>query len=137
MAIYQKYDSGVKHLASDINVETDTFKIALTNTAPTASTDELFADIGEIAAGNGYTAGGVTIGVTATETGGTLSVAPDGDKVITASGGTIGAFRYAVFYSDTPTGKPVLSFFDYGSSITLNENESLTIDVGATLFTLQ
>ena len=136
MATYQKYDSGVTHLVTDINAATDTFKIALTNAAPTSGSDEFLADASEITAGNGYSAGGVSIPVTLSETGGTLSVAPDGDKVITASGGTIGAFRYAVFYSDTPTGKPLLSFFDYGSSITLNDGESLTIDVGATLFTV-
>jgi len=136
MATYQKYDSGIKHLATDINCATDTFKIALTNTAPVAGTHEFLADTTEIATGNGYTAGGVTVPVTTSETGGVFSVAPDGDKVISASGGTIGAFRYAVFYSDTPTGKPLLSFFDYGSSITLNDGESLTIDVGATLFTV-
>lgn len=136
MATYQKYDSGVKHLVTDINCDTDIFKIALTNTAPVAGTHEFLADSNEITAGNGYTAGGVTVNVTTSEAGGVTSIAPDGDKVITASGGTIGAFRYAVFYSDSPSGKPLLSYFDYGSSVTLNDGESLTIGTGATLFTV-
>ncbi len=136
MATYTKYDSGINHLATDINCATDTFKIALTNTAPNVGTHEFLADATEISAGNGYSAGGVTIGTTSSETGGTFSLTPSGDVVITASGGTIGPFRYAVFYSDTPTNDPLLSSFDYGSSITLNDGESLTIDVSATLFTM-
>ena len=136
MATYTKYESGIKHLATDINCATDTFKIALTNTAPTVSTDEFLADAVEITAGNGYTAGGITIGTSSSEVGGTFSLTPAGDVVITASGGAIGPFRYAVFYSDTPTNDPLLSSFDYGSSITLNDGESLTIDVSATLFTM-
>lgn len=136
MATYVKYDSGIKHLATDINCDTDTFKIALTNTAPVAGTHEFLADATEISAGAGYSSGGVTIGTTASETGGVFSLTPSGDLVITASGGTIGAFRYAVFYSDTPLNKPLLSSYDYGSSITLNDGESLTIDVDVTLFTM-
>lgn len=136
MATYTKYESGIKHLATDINCATDTFKIALTDTAPVVGTHEFLADATEISAGAGYSAGGVTIGTTASETGGVFSLTPSGDLVITASGGTIGAFRYAVFYSDTPLNKPLLSSYDYGSSITLNEGESLTIDVDVTLFTM-
>jgi hypothetical protein len=103
----------------------------LTNTAPVAGHDE-FADITEISAGNGYPAGGVTLdGVTLSEAGGVAKVVIT-DEVITAAGGTIGPFRYCVIYNDTSTGDKLVNWYDYGSSITLQDTETLTIDFDAT-----
>ena len=52
---------------------------------------------------------------------GTCSVAVSDPSVITASGGTIGPFRYVAFYNDTPTSPadPLICWCDYGSAITL------------------
>jgi len=135
MAAYQKFNATILDLASkkhDFN--NDVFKFMLTNSAPVA-TNSVKTDLTEITAANGYTAGGSTVGTTATQTGGTLSVTPSADVTITASGGTVGAFRYVVLYNDTTAGKPLVSFYDYGSSITLNNAENFVIDVAATLFT--
>jgi hypothetical protein len=54
--------------------------------------------------------------------------------VFTASGGSIGPFRYAVLYDDTPTSPadPLVSWWDYGSSITLASGETFTVDFDAT-----
>lgn len=138
MATFNKYEEFVEDLGNGIhNFGTHTFKFALTNTAPNAATHTQLSDITEIAAGNGYTAGGSAVAITsATQTGGTLSVVPTADVVITASGGSIGAFQYVVLYNDTSTNDDLISYYDYGSSITLNDGESFTIDVGATLLTL-
>lgn len=105
------------------------FKVALTNTAP-AATAAVLADITQVS-GGAYTAGGYVLdGVTLTETGGTAKVAI-ADEVITASGGSIGPFRYAVVYNDTANGKPLVGFVDRGDSITLADGESLTVDFDA------
>lgn len=111
------------------NLGSDTLKVALSNTAP-VQTDTVFANITEIAAGNGYTAGGATLSVSSSsQTGGayTLSAA---DVTFTATGGSIGPFRYVVMYNDTPTvpADPLIQYWDYGSSITLASGESLVVD---------
>lgn len=138
MATFNKYNEFVADLANGVhNFGSHVFKFALTNTLPVAATHTQLTDITEIAAGNGYTAGGSAVAITsATQTGGTLSVVPTADVVITASGGAIGPFRYVVLYNDTSTNNDLVSYYDYGSSISLNDGESFTIDVGATLLTL-
>ena len=111
------------------NLGSNSLKIMLTNTAPVA-TNAVKADITEISAGNGYTAGGPTFTVSSSsQTSGTYRLIGN-DPVITASGGPIGPFRYAVLYNDTQTSpaKPLIGWLDYGSSITLTTGESLTID---------
>ena len=55
---------------------------------------------------------------------------PAGGVVFTAAGGTIGPFRYPVLvdYSTAYGGAPLLvSFYDYGSNITLNSGETFTV----------
>ena len=138
MAAYVKYQEFVEDLAKGVHdFSTHTFKFALTNTAPTVATDVGLADITEIASGNGYTAGGSAVAITsAVQATGTLSVVPTADVVITASGGSIGPFRYVVLYNDTSTGDRLISYYDAGSNITLADGETLTIDVGATLLTI-
>jgi hypothetical protein len=112
------------------NLNADTLKIALTNSAP-LSTNTVFANLTEISAGNGYSAGGTTVGSTAySQTSGTGKLTGN-DVVFTASGGTIGPFRYVVLYNDTPTSPadPLIGWWDYGSSISLNSGETLTVDL--------
>ncbi len=107
---------------------THTFKVMLTNTAPVA-TNAIKSDITEIAAGNGYTAGGQDISAAVTLS--TAQAIVSGtDKTFTASGGTIGPFRYAVVYNATQTtpNNPLVCWWDYGSSITLNSGESWVVD---------
>lgn len=111
--------------------------VLLSNTAPNAATHTVKADAAEIAAGNGYTAGGADTQNDGTRTGGTLTVTGV-DIVWTAAGGTIGPFRYAILYNDTPTvpADPLIGWYDYGSSITLANGETFTLDFGASLFTI-
>ena len=100
----------------------------LTNTAPVASTSQVWGDITEIAAGNGYTAGGTDTTASASGSGGTYTVT--GTNITwTATGGAIATFRYVVLYNHTQTlpVKPLLGWWDYGSALTLNSGDSLTV----------
>ena len=137
MATYQKYENAIEDVFNkEHDFGADAFKFSLSNSAPTAATDNTLADFTEIAAGNGFTAGGTAVAITsATQTCGTLSVVPTADVVFTASGGSIGPFRYVSFYNSTPAGGLLVSYYDRGSSVTLLDTETFTVDVQATLFT--
>lgn len=138
MATFTKFNSFVENLAEGVmNLGADTLKIMLTNSAPLA-TNTVKANLTEISAGNGYSAGGPTVTITSSsQSSGTYSLVGN-DVVITASGGSVGPFRYAVLYDDTPTSPadPLIAFWDYGSSITLASGESLTVDFGANILTV-
>lgn len=106
-----------------------TLKIALSNVAPVA-TNSVFADITEITAGNGYSAGGATCTITdlsQTSGSGKMVIA---DISIAASGGSISTFRYAVLYNSTQTTplKPLIGWWDLGSSISLSSGQSYLLD---------
>jgi len=60
------------------------------------------------------------------------------DVVITASGGTVGPFRYVVLMNTTPSSPldPLIAYWDYGSAVTLNDGETFTIDFGASVLTI-
>lgn len=130
MASYNKFNVFVANLANGAhNFGTDTIKVGLTNTAPTAA-DTVWntTNYPAPAAANGYTAGGNTLTLTSsTQTSGTYK-AIFADSVITAAGGQIGPFRYAVLHDVTAAEKPV-GWYDYGSSITLNDTETFTVDL--------
>ncbi len=129
-----KHQQFVEDVAEKIhNLGADTIKVLLTNTAPTAANATKSA-LTEISAGNGYTAGGATATISSSaQSGGTYKLVL-ADVVFTASGGSIGPFRYAVVYNDTPTSPadPLIQSYDYGSSITLADGETFTVDFDAT-----
>lgn len=134
---YQQFVEDLGNKVHDLVGTNDTLKVALTNTAPNVSTHAVLADISEISAGNGYLAGGADTQNDGTESGGTLTVTGV-DVVFTASGGTIGPFRYVVLHNDTPTSPadPLIAYWDYGSSVTLQDGETFTVNFGASLFTI-
>lgn len=142
MATYNKFYDFVDQLGQGKHVlGSHTFKCMLSNVAP-AATNTVKADITEISAGYGYTAGGADAQLTWSESGGTGTAS--GTKITwVASGGSIGPFRYVVLYNSTQTtpNQPLVAWWDYGSSITLNDGESFSVkfnnsDTSGTIFTL-
>ena len=133
MATFNKFNSFTEEVAEGGHVlGTDVLKVALTNTAPVAAdtTWNVTAHPAPAAA-NGYTAGGNTPAITSSaQTAGVYKLVL-ADTVFTATAGGIGPFRYAVLYNFTKTAKG-LGWYDYGSSITLADAETLTVDFDGT-----
>lgn len=138
MVAFNFVDKFSEDLAEKVhNLDTDTLKVYLTNTAPDAANDAVFADLAEISAGNGYTAGGADTQNSTSRSGATTSIVGT-DVTWTASGGTIGPFRYVVLYNDTPSSPldPLIGWWDKGASVTLAAGESFVADFGAAMFTI-
>jgi hypothetical protein len=140
MAAFNKYEIFSENLAEKVHnfdAAADVVKVMLSNTAPNAATHAVRADSTEIAGGNGYTSGGTDTQNSTSRSGGTTSVVGV-DVVFTAASGSIGPFRYAILYNDTPASPldPLIGWWDYGSAVTLLDTESFTVDFGASMFTV-
>ena len=135
MASFTKVNDFVVNLANAMDLDSDTLIVALSNTDPTAGTNVtadgngVLASISQVA--YTYLSSRTLANVTSTQTSGTYKLSAD-DLTITASGGTAAAFRYVVIYNDTPTSPadPVIGYYDYGASLTLNDGDTFTIDIG-------
>jgi len=85
MAAFNKFQSFVEALAEKVhNLGADSLKVMLTNTAPVA-TNSVKANLTDISAGNGYTAGGTAATISSSaQTSGTYKLVL-ADVVFTAS----------------------------------------------------
>ena len=155
MATFTKFNCFVEDVAEKKhNLGSDTFKVLLTNTAPNAAdvrvdtdlsvcTVEATSNAPEVAAGNGYTKGGNSAAISSSaQSGGLYKLVLADPATWTASGGTIGPFRYPVLYYETAgtsDARLPVGFWDYGSSITLQIGETFTADMDPTsgVLTLQ
>ena len=135
MAVFNKFNAFVENVAEGVhNLGTGQLVIALTNSAP-AATNSVLADITQIAYTN-LSSRNVTT-ASSSQTSGTYSLVCN-DLVLTSTGGTTGPFRYAVLYNDTPASPadPLIGYYDYGSSITLADGETFTVNFGTNVLTL-
>ena len=101
--------------------------MALTNTAPNAAGDSTLSSAPPPTSANGYPSGGNTLVITSAITSGGVFRLIVGDTVFTATSGGIGPFRYVVLYNATNTNK-LIGYYDYGQSVTLNVNDTFTVD---------
>lgn len=134
MASFSKFNAFVENLAEKVhNLGSDQLVVALTNSAP-AATNSVLADLTEISYTN-LSSRNITTS-SSSQTSGTYSLVLT-DLVLTASG-AVGPFRYVVIYNDTPTSPadPLIGWYDYGSSISLANGETFTVNFGATALTL-
>ncbi|ULK99346.1 hypothetical protein [Bradyrhizobium sp. I71] len=136
MASFNKFYCFVQDVANALHdMRTGTaqvYKVYLTNTAPLV-TNTVYNTPADLAAGNGYTAGGNSVGtITGAQTTGTFKFVGGTDPAWTASGGSIGPFQYAVLYNSTPPTKPLIGWWDYGTAITLTNGNTFTIDLDQT-----
>lgn len=128
MAVGQKFHCFVEDLYHGVHdFSSHELKIMLTLTAPVV-TNTVKANLTEIAAGFGYTAGGAVVNITSEgQTAGIYSVIGD-DIVFTAAGGPIADFRYAGLYNNTAASKNLIAFWDYGGTVTKLDTQIHTVD---------
>lgn len=140
MATFNKINGFAEHVAEGVhNLGSDQLVVALSNTAPGSETpdptvltaDAILANVTEVAYTN-LSSRNITTSASA-QSGGTYKLTLT-DLTLTASGGSVAGFRYVYIYNDTPTSPadPLIGYYDYGSTLTLADGESLTIDFDGT-----
>ena len=139
MAVFNKLNGFVEHIAEKVHdLGADQLAVALSNTAPSSeatnpnssTTACILGNVSQISYTNlsGATPRNVTR-ISSAQTSGTYKLDLT-DLTLTAGAGSVGPFRYIYLYNDTPTSPadPLIGYYDYGSALTLNAGESLTID---------
>jgi hypothetical protein len=130
MATYNKFNAFVEDIAEKVhNLGSDQLTVALTAAAnaPVAS-NTILANLTQISYTNCSSRNITT--TSSAQTSGTYKLVL-ADLVLTASGGSVGPFRYVVVYNSTPASGNLIAWFDYGSDVTLLNGETLTIDFDA------
>lgn len=125
MSTFNKFNDFSNQLALGAhNLNGDTLRVYLTNGTPNAATQTVKADLAGITPGFGYTPADIQNTVTTLT--GTTSVHAVTTS-FTATGGSIGPFRYAVIYNDTNADDALIGYIDYGSALTVTEGNTLNI----------
>ena len=137
MATFNKVNDFVVNAVHNMDLESDQVVVALSNTAPSSESTDPSTD------GNGILGNVTEISYTnlssrnvtttsSTQASGTYKLVLT-DITLTSSGGSTGPFRYVYLYNDTVTSPadPLIGYYDYGSSLTLNDGDSLTVDFSA------
>lgn len=138
MASYVKYFPFIEHLSNalvDLFGTTDTFRAVIAAAAyvPAQTHDDL-SSITQIT-GTGYTAGGEDIQNDSTRSSGTITVTAV-DVVWTAGAGDWGSAQEVAIHDDTSTTDKLMCYFDYGTTFTVGNGETFTLDFGASLCTV-
>jgi hypothetical protein len=125
----------------EIDIEADTTRVALVTDSYTPNVDHTGwadASANEVANGNGYTTGGVAVAMTGADDDAADGIVVDSaDPSWTAASGSIGPFRYAIWYDDTHASNALIAYFDFGSSQTAQDGADITINIDADgLFTI-
>lgn len=143
MASFVKINDFVLNAVHNMDLESDQVVVALSNTAPSSESSDPTAD------GNGILGNVTEITYTnlssrnvtttsSTQTSGVYKLVLT-DLTLTASGGSVGPFRYIYIYNDTVAtpADPLIGYYDYGSNLTLNDGDSFTVDFSAANGVLQ
>lgn len=131
MATFNKFNSFVEAVAEKVhNLGSDQLVVALTAAANApVATNTVLANLTQISYTN-CSSRNITTS-TSSQTSGTYRLVLT-DLVLTASGGSIAAFRYVVIYNDTATNDELIGWYDYGSDLTIASGETFTIDFDGT-----
>lgn len=131
MAVFNKFDAFVEAIAEKKHdLGSDTLKVVLSNVLPLA-TNNVLANITQIANGNGYVTGGLTVTQTSSSQVGGIYKLVVADGTWVATGGSIGPFQYVAMYNDTAINDDLIGWWNYGTPLTITVGNSFTVDFDA------
>ena len=127
MAAFNKFNSFVEAIAEKKhNLGSDSLVVALCAAAsPPSASNSVLADLTQIAYTN-LSSRALTIS-SSSQTSGTYKLVL-ADLTLTASGGAVAAWRYAVIYNDTATNDELIGYYDRGSDLTLADGDSVVLN---------
>jgi hypothetical protein len=137
MAAFNLINDWLDNMVENADLASDQFVIALSNTAPgaegtppTGDGAGVLANVTQVSYVNCSSRNITT--TSSSQTAGTYKLIL-ADITLTAGGGTVGPLRYVYVYDDTVAVPvdPLICYYDYGSSITLNDGETLQVDFDA------
>jgi hypothetical protein len=132
MATFTKFECFVEDIAHgkhDFSADQVMVALVAAANAPDTATDGVLGDLTEAA----YTFCS-TREITTTSSGQTDGVwrLVLADLTLTASGGSVGPFRYLVIYNDDAPSKELIGVLDWGSDVTLASGDSFDLDFDPT-----
>ena len=135
MAAYVKFNCFVFDLGSGKHdLANDQVRIYLSNATPDAANHTIKSEIAEITAANGYNNTQLS-GQNWVQAANITTLGSNADIQWTANAGNFGPFRYVVMFNANSDANlancALVSYWDYGSSISCNNGESFTFDVPA------
>lgn len=128
MATFTKFNAFVEHLAEGVhNLGSHQLVVALSNDAPDPATDAVLADLPSQISYTNLSSRNLVVSSSAQTSGTYRLIINDIDLTAT---GVVGPFRYVIIYNSQSVGvtNAMIGYYDYGSSITLQTSEKITLD---------
>lgn len=132
MATLTKFNAFVEHLSEGVhNLGTHQLVVALSNNAPDPAADAVLADLPSQISYTNLSSRNLVV-ASSSQTAGTYRLIIN-DIDLNATG-AVGPFRYVIIYNSQSVGftNALIGYYDYGSSISLNTGEKLTLDFDPT-----
>lgn len=141
MATFNKFNDFAEQIGLGvINLNTDVLRVYLSNQLPVVTDTAYDVQVGttgpaEFAGGTGYTAGGIDISGVWSENPAATGELVGTDATWTATAADWVAFQYVVLYDVTAANR-LIGWWDKGSTVTLGNGESFTVNFAATVLTI-
>ncbi len=133
MASFNKVNDFVVNAVHNMDLASDQLAVALTNTAPGSESSNPTADgngiVGNLTQISYSNCSSRNLTTSASSQSGGVYKLVVADLTLTASG-TVGPFRYIYIFDDTVSSPadPIIGYYDYGTSLTLNNGDTFTLD---------
>lgn len=134
LTFFDAYMLAVAEAKHNLSTGQITVALVAAANAPSQSADGVYADLTSPVASTNISGGAAGLNITTTSSSQTAGVYKLvlADLTITASGGSVGPFRYVVIYNNSATNDELIGMYDYGSDYTVADGDSFTLDFDPT-----